>query len=81
MELRIKQEKTASKSHQKHIRSLESDIIIESADQENVKALQKLLDGEDKVINELKEKLKIPPTQVLQTPELVQAESDKYLLQ
>jgi len=60
---------------------LESDIVTESVDQENVKALQKLLDGKDKIINELKEKLKIPPTHVLQTPELAQAESEKDLLQ
>ena len=37
MELRIKQEQTASKSHQKQIKSLEADIIIESADQKDVK--------------------------------------------
>jgi len=80
MELRIKQEQTASKSHQKNIRSLESDIITTSEDQENVKALQKLLDNKDKVINELKENLKLPPTHVLQTLELAHVEFDKYLL-
>jgi len=42
MELRLKQEQAASKSHQKHIRSLELDIITKSTDQATVKALQKL---------------------------------------
>jgi len=41
---------------------LEVDIVAENADQANVKALQKLLDNKDKTINDLKEKLKIPPT-------------------
>lgn len=81
MESRIKQEKTASKSHQKHISLLESDIITENADQANIKALQKLLDGKDKVINDLKENLKIPPTQVLQTRELAEVETEKDQLQ
>lgn len=40
-----------------------------------------MLDGKDKVINELKEMLKIPLTQVLQTPELAQPESEKDILQ
>ena len=35
------------------------------------------MDIKDKLINELKEKLKIPPTQVLQTLELAEVESDK----
>ena len=56
------------------------DIIAENSDQENVKALQKLLDGKDKTINELKEKLKIPSTQVLQTDELTKAESEADIL-
>lgn len=81
MDLRVKQEKTASKSHQKQIKSLETDIITESAYQKNVKALQKLLDSKVKLINELKEKLRIPPTQVLQTPKLTEVESDKEQLQ
>jgi len=81
LELRVKQEKIASKSHQKQIKALESDIITESADQKDVKALKKLLDSKDKLINELKEKLKIPPTQVLQRPESIEVESDKEHLQ
>lgn len=81
MELRVKQEQTAIKSHQKQIKSLESDIVTESTNQKDVKALQKLLDNKDKLINELKEKLKIPPTQVLQTPELTEVETDKEHLQ
>jgi len=81
LELRIKQEQPTSKSHQKHIKSLESDIVTESADQKDVKALQKLLDNKDKLNNELREKLKIPPMQVLQTPELTKVESDKHHLQ
>jgi len=77
LELRLKQEKTASKSHQKHIKSLESDLVTEVSDQKDAKALQKLLDNKDKLINELKEKLKIPPTQVLQTLELAEVEFEK----
>jgi len=32
------------------------------------------LDNKNKLINELKEKLKIPPAQVLQTPKLAEVE-------
>jgi len=67
LEQRLKQEKTTSKSHQKHIKALEVDIVAENVDQANVKALQKLLDNKDKTINDLKEKLKNPPTQESQT--------------
>jgi len=81
LEQRLKHEKTASKSHQKHIKALEVDIVAENADQANVKALHKLLDNKDKTINDLKEKLKIPPTQVLQTTELTKAESEIDILQ
>ena len=81
MEQRLKKEQTPSKSHQKHIKALEVDAIAKNADQENVKALQKLLDNKDKTINELKEKLKILPMQVLQTTELTKAESEIDILQ
>lgn len=77
LELRIKHEKTASKSHEKKIKSLEDDIITESAYQKYVKTLQRLPNSNEKSINELREKLNIPPTQVLQTPELTEVESDK----
>jgi len=70
----LKQEKTASMSHQKQINSLESDLVTEVSDQKDAKALHKLLDRKGKLINELKEKLKIPPTQVLQTLELAKVE-------
>ena len=56
------------------------DIIAENSDQANVKVLQKLLDGKDKTINELKEKLKIPSTQVLQTNELTKDEFEADIL-
>lgn len=59
---------------------MEVDIVDENADQANVKALQKLLDNKDKKINDLKEKLKIPPTEVLQTTELTKAESEVDIL-
>ena len=62
LELRLKQDKTASRSHQKKIKSLEFDLVTEVSDLKDVKALQNLLDSKDKMINELKEKLKIPPT-------------------
>lgn len=62
LQLRLKQEQTASKSHQKQIKSLEFDIAIEDSHQKDAKPLKKLLDSKDKLINELKEKLKIPPT-------------------
>lgn len=40
-----------------------------------------MLNGKDKVINELKEKLEVPPCQVLQTPELAEVELEKEHLQ
>jgi len=62
LKLRVKQKKIASKSHQKQIMSLEDDIITEIEEKKYVKALQRLLDSKDKLINEPREKLKIPPT-------------------
>jgi len=53
---------------------LKSNIIIEVSNKIDAKALQKLLDSKNKLINELKEKLNIPPTQVLQTPKLAEVE-------
>jgi len=65
LELRLRREKTFSKSHQKKIKSLESDLVTNGSNQKDTKALEKWLDNKDQMINELKEKLKIPPTQVL----------------
>ena len=81
LELRLKQEQTTSKSHLKKIKSLESYLATDGSDQKDAKALQELLDNKDTIINELKGKMKIPPTQVLQTRELTEAEQEKDHLQ
>ena len=81
LELRLKQEQTTSKSHLKQIKSLESYLATDGSDQKDAKALQELLDNKDTIINELKGKLKIPPTQVLQTRELTEVEQEKDHLQ
>ena len=51
LELRLKQEKTASKSHLKQIKSLESYLATDGSDQKDAKALQELLDNKDMIIN------------------------------
>ena len=81
LELRLKQEKTASKSHLKQIKSMESYLATDGSDQKDAKALQELLYNKDTIINELKGKLKILPTQVLQTRELTEVEQEKDHLQ
>jgi len=51
LELRLKQEQRASSSHQKQIKSLESDLVTDGSSQKDAKALQKMLESKDEVIH------------------------------
>ena len=81
LEARMKQEQTTSKTHLKQIKRIETELVNAEVRPEDTNAIQKILDEKNELIRELKEKLRIPVTQVIQTQEFAEKEDEKNTLQ
>ena len=59
------------------MKSLEIDLVASETGPKDIKAVQKLLDEKNKTIQDLKKKLQVPVTHVIQTKELAEVESER----
>lgn len=77
MSYRIKQEQAINNANQKQMRSLEACLVSSESSANYAKAIQNLLDEKNNIIQDLKKKLNIPATHVIQTNELAEVERER----
>ena len=81
LEGQLKQEKTTNKAWKAQIKRLGIDVLVVGEDLKNIQAIKKLLDEKENTIEVLKEKLKIPRAQHVQTLELTSLKQERETLQ
>ena len=77
IENQLRQEKVENKAHHTHIKNLQTDILAVGGQADKGACMKKILDEKEDTIQLLKKKLKIPATQFIGGPELVEIEKEK----
>ena len=74
IEIQLKQEKVENKIHQQQIKRIKGDLLTMDSEINRGKASNKILVEKENTIQLLRNKLKIPATQLCQAPELTKLE-------
>ena len=80
IENQLRQEKVENRAHQAQIKKLQEDIIAARGQVDKGQGMKKLSDEKENAIQLLKNKLKIPSTQLIEGPELAKIEKEKECL-
>ena len=76
IENQLREEKVENKSHQEQIKKLRTDVQATESQGDKGAGIHKLLNEKENAIQQLKKKLNIPSTQLIQAFELVELEKE-----